>query len=129
MSKNIKKIWLIEFSANFRSRHLFLHKNLKRLQNFHGQIKKTKQQKKNLTKFLHYNVIILCIDLIYFQNYFHQEALFLKCSFQVTDAFRTDFFANNFPYNVCPIQAGHVTVQKMKIKTKTKTRKARSKST
>ena len=84
--------------------------------------KKTKQPKKNLTKFLHYNVIILCIDLIYFQNYFHQEALFLKCSFQVTDAFRTDFFANNFPHYVCPIQAGHVTVQKMKIKTKARSK-------
>ena len=69
-------------------------------------------------KIFYYNVTILSINLIYFQNYFHQEALFLKCSFQVTDAFRTDFFANNFPDYVCPIQEGHVTAQKIKIKTK-----------
>ena len=104
--------------GKFQKSTPFSAQKSKKASEFSWPNKKDKTTKKYLTKFLHYNVIILCIDLIYFQNYFHQEALFLKCSFQVTDAFRTDFFANNLPDYVCPIQAGHVTVQKMKIKTK-----------
>ena len=102
-----------------------MHKNLKKASEL-SQSNKDKTTEKLLTKFLNQNVTILTINLIYFQNYFHQEALFLKCTFLVTDAFRTDFFANNLPDHVCLIQSGHVTVLEMKIKTKT--RKAKDQS-
>ena len=118
--KKCHKIWLIELEKST----LFSAQKSKKASEF-PQSNRDKITKKLLTKSLNQNVTILSIDLIYFQNYFHQEALFLKCTFLVTDAFRTDFFENNLPDHVCSIQAGHVTVQKMKIITKT--RKARIK--
>ena len=121
--KKCHKIWLIELEKSTP----FSAQKSKKASEF-LKPNKDKTIKKSLTKFLRYNVIILRIDLSNFRNYFHKEALFLKYSFHVTDAFRTDFFENNLPDHVCSIQAGHVTVQKMKIKTKARKTRSGSKT-